>query len=245
MSSRSLAAARSKRAGEQTHTLSGNKTITSINSQAAFIQQMPPNNVRNSKTTPLKQHNVNISSNGLPFSKLSISDAIGLITLRLGRVEQWMIDTDNLQQEETKKTDIPENHKLIDNSVLASIINRLDSLEKNSQNSQNSQDYTQLSEDIKNLNTQYKCISIELSKYSEQIFKFNRDLIETKDILKTFMLKYDTFVNQTNVTFSDYENALAVLEGKILVNSSENNQSENNETENNETENNQIEYIHN
>ena len=37
---------------------------------------------------------------GLPFSKLSISDAIGLITLRLGRVEQWVIETEHENENE-------------------------------------------------------------------------------------------------------------------------------------------------
>jgi hypothetical protein len=43
MSSRSLAAARSRRAGENAPPVSGNRPITSIGSQAAFAQQMPPN----------------------------------------------------------------------------------------------------------------------------------------------------------------------------------------------------------
>ena len=42
--------------------------------------QMPP-------SPPIQE-----TSNGLPFTKLTVSDAIGLITLRLGRVEQYLID---------------------------------------------------------------------------------------------------------------------------------------------------------
>lgn len=258
MSSRSLAAARAKRAGENAPPVSGNRPVTSIGSQAAFAQQMPPgmgynmppppNNVRTArsmqpppqqyaKQPPQKyqqfydqqepQH-----SNGLPFTKISISDAIGLITLRLGRVEQWIIDTD--QEEVTRQSGadnmsgIPENHKVIDNSVLTSIINRLDSLEKNGTSAISSEEFKILVEDVKGLSDlktlseQFKRISdevskhtIELAKNNEQIFRFNRELTETKDILKSFMVKYDMFAHEMTQNFSDYEIALSDLEKRL------------------------------
>jgi hypothetical protein len=169
---------------------------------------------------------------GLPFSKLSISDAIGLITLRLGRVEQWIIETDH--EEDSKQTEtanmsgIPDNHKVIDNSVLSSIINRLDSLEKNGMDSLSSEEMKRLLEDantlgdVKTLTEQFKRMSddvakhtIELAKNTEQIFRFNRELTETKDILKSFMVKYDMFAHETTQSFSDYEVALADLEKRL------------------------------
>ena len=144
MSSRSLAAARARRSGENAPPVSGNRPVTSIGSQAAFAQQMhqqQPNNVRTARSfqQPPQQYGKQppqqyqqfyeeppqqqTQQNGLPFQKLSISDAIGLITLRLGRVEQWIIDTDH--ENETKSvsnggesTGIPDNHRVIDNSVL-------------------------------------------------------------------------------------------------------------------------------
>jgi len=253
MSSRSLAAARARRAGENAPPVSGNRPVTSIGSQAAFSQQMPPgmgynmppppNNVRtarsmqpppqNSKQPPQKyqqfydQQPQNQNQNGLPFTKLSISDAIGLITLRLGRVEQWIIETDHeevsKQTETANMSGIPDNHKVIDNSVLTSIINRLDSLEKNGMGSLSSEDMKTLS-DVKTLTEQFKRMSddvakhtIELAKNTEQIFRFNRELTETKDILKSFMVKYDMFAHETTQSFSDYEVALADLEKRLPV----------------------------
>lgn len=177
MSSRSLAAARARRAGENAPPVSGNRPGTSIGSQAAFAQQMPPgmgynmppppNNVRTARSIqvppnakqPPQQYQQNYdqqqSQNSLPFSKLSISDAIGLITLRLGRVEQWIIETD--QEDGSRQfgtndaTGIPENHTVIDNSVLSSIINRLDSIEKNGPGaaSGSSEEVKKLVEDVK------------------------------------------------------------------------------------------------
>jgi hypothetical protein len=256
MSSRSLAAARARRAGENAPPVSGNRPITSIGSQAAFAQQMPsnmgynmpppPNNVRTARSIQQppqqfnkpppqqyqqfydKQQQQQQQQSSLPFQKLSISDAIGLITLRLGRVEQWIIETDH--DEESKQSisgdisDIPNNHKVIDNSVLTSIINRLDSLEKNGTISDSSEEFTKLSEEVKTLTDQFKRMgedvskhTIELAKNTEQVFRFNRELTETKDILKSFMVKYDMFANETTQNFSDYEVALSDLEKRLPV----------------------------
>ncbi len=257
MSSRSLAAARARRAGENAPPVSGNRPVTSIGSQAAFAQQMPshisygmpppPNNVRTARamqppSQPFKQpqqFNKNpqqqyydqqqqppSNSNGLPFNKLSISDAIGLITLRLGRVEQWIIDTDqeneSVQKFSVEGINVPDGHKVIDNATLTTIINRLDSLEKNGGPTSQSEDIIKLIEDVKTLKEQFKRIgddvskhTIELSKNTEQVFRFNRELTETKDILKSFMVKYDMFAQETAQNFADYEVALGDLEKRL------------------------------
>ena len=250
MSSRSLAAARARRAGENAPPVSGNRPITSIGSQAAFAQQMPshmsynmpppPNNVRIARAAQpsnqqynnkqpqqyYDQHQQQNQQNSLPFSKLSISDAIGLITLRLGRVEQWIIDTDH-ENETNPKTDtngstLPDGHKIIDNATLTTIVNRLDSLEKNGGAKTPPEDITKLIEDVKTLTEQFKRMgddlnrhNIELAKNSEQVFRFNRELTETKDILKSFMVKYDMFAQETVQNFSDYETALGDLEKRL------------------------------
>ena len=216
-------------------------------SHMSYNMPPPPNNVRTARSMqqpPMQQppqqfskqspqqyqqfydKQQNQQQNSLPFQKLSVSDAIGLITLRLGRVEQWIIETDN--DEESKQSvsgdisGIPNNHKIIDNSVLTSIINRLDSLEKNGTGSGSSEDIKNLVEDVKNLTEQFKRMgddvsrhNIELAKNTEQVFRFNRELTETKDILKSFMVKYDMFTQETTQNFSDYETALSDLEKRL------------------------------
>lgn len=262
MSSRSLAAARAKRAGENAPPVSGNRPVTSIGSQAAFAQQMPsnmgynmpppPNNVRTARAmAPPPQQNqyarqpppqyqqfydkqqpMNYQGQqqqeSLPFSKLSISDAIGLITLRLGRVEQWIIDTDH-ETENNEKTvsgmsGIPDNHKVIDNSVLSTIINRLDALEKNGGSITSSEELTKLVDEFKQFKEQFARMAddvnkhtLEIAKNTEQVFRFNRELTETKDILKAFMVKYDMFASETTQNFADYEVALGELEKRMPV----------------------------
>ena len=47
------------------------------------------------------------------------------------------------------------------------------------------------------------------------MFRFNRELTETKDILKSFIVKYDMFTQETTQNFSDYELALSDLEKRL------------------------------
>ena len=257
MSSRSLAAARARRSGENAPPVSGNRPVTSIGSQAAFAQQMQqqqqqPSNVRTARgfqqssqqssqqyvkqppqqyqqfyENTSQQQQMQQQQNGLPFQKLSISDAIGLVTLRLGRVEQWIIDTDHENEDKSvsngsETIGIPDNHRIIDNSVLASIINRLDGLEKGTINTSSPEQTIKLTEEVSILSEQLKKISddvtkhtLEISKNTEQVFRFNRELTETKDILKSFMMKYDMFSQEMFTNFSDYEQALSELEKRL------------------------------
>lgn len=245
MSSRSLAAARARRAGENTPPVSGNRPVTSIASQSAFVQQMPPGyqpnmpppapNVRVARGQPMPSNNAyqqvqqsqQQAKNSLPFSKLSISDAIGLITLRLGRVEQWVMETDHEHgdhNESSSEYNLPENSRIIDNSVLTSIINRLDLLEKNESegpdtihNEGIAESITKLTEQLTRIGDEGVKHNLAIAKHTEQLFKFERELVETKDILKTFMMKYDLFASETNNRFSDFEYAIADLEKNVQI----------------------------
>jgi hypothetical protein len=155
MSSRSLAAARAKRAGENAPPVSGMRPGTSIGSFAqSFTQQMPP-----------QQTNVRVEQqqqNSLPFKKISISDAIGLITLRLGRVEKWIIETDHENDVNNSDASI-HNSSPIDNSVLSSIINRIESIEKKDLTPVNNESVTKLAEDIKIFSEQLTRISSDVN----------------------------------------------------------------------------------
>jgi hypothetical protein len=255
MSSRSLAAARAKRAGENAPPVSGNRPVTSIGSHAAFSPQqqiaanynhnMQPNNVRTggrqqqqqqqqqpmprqqTKSYQDVQQSQQQSKVAQPFSKLSVSDAIGLITLRLGRVEQWVIETEHANEENNNNNsfsslNLPENSKIIDSSILNNLVCRLDSLEKKELGTVNCEEISNLSESVTKLTEQITRIgdeeirqSLIIAKHCEQIFKFDRDLVETKDLLKTFMIKYDIFTSDTNIKFSDYEFALSEIEKNI------------------------------
>ena len=216
MSSRSLAAARAKRAGETAPPVSGGRPVTSIGSSAAFShkQQNMPNGNNNVRTG--KQQQQEQPKSNLPFSKLTISDAIGLITLRLGRVEQWVIDNEDC--EFSGSSNIPENSKIVDVSILNNIVSRLDALEKREigdNNSEISDNVAKLTQQIDKIVEEGNKHNLAIAKHTEQLFKFDRDLVETKDLLKTFMMKYDTFTSDITTKFDDYEIALTELEKNI------------------------------
>ena len=244
MSSRSLAAARARRAGDAAPPVSGNRPGTSVGSAAAFSNMPPPpGNVRVASRQPQQQQQQQQQQrpqsaafqqiqqqqqqgqNGLPFTKLSISDAIGLITLRLGRVEQWVIETEH---ENEDKNDSSPSGNAVDNSVLVSLLNRLETVEKREPTSTqivasvSSDEVKKLTSELGSLNERYTKFcdeankqTLTIAKHTEQLFIFERELVETKDILKTFMLKYDNFVQESNERLADYEFAISEIEKSI------------------------------
>ncbi len=263
MSSRSLAAARARRAGDAAPPVSGNRPGTSVGSAAAFSgMPQPPTNVRVARQQPPQQYSPQYpppppnqyqqqqyqqqnqrqpsaafqqiqqqqqqSQNGLPFSKLSISDAIGLITLRLGRVEQWVIETEHENEAKESSTNSTSgNASGMDNSVLVGLLNRLEAVEKKEQAAPvtavvSNEEITKLTAELAALNDRYNKFcdeankqTLTIAKHTEQLFKFERELVETKDILKTFMIRYDNFVRESNEKLADYEFAIAEIEKSI------------------------------
>lgn len=228
-SSRSIAAARNRRAGEQQPVQSRSGPGTSIASQAAFVQQMSQDQRsmggrnqmpqgRQINQQMLQQQNqqpqVSSLSNGIPSGvKLSISDAIGLITLRLGKVEQFIIELENviLPSLRGEANNISENTQPIDRSVINSVINRLDLLEK-----------TQ-----KELSAQ----NLSANKDNSEIIKFDKEIRDIKDALMTQIVKYDKFSDSTNQKIldihqrlTDIDNAFVEFENQFSIGSLNENQ---------------------
>jgi hypothetical protein len=176
-SSRSIAAARNRRAGEQAPT---SRPGTSIAAQPAFSQQ-----TQSKKGVKANTSNTSNSTPNVPVTntKLTISDAIGLITLRLGRVEQIIMEIEHNGGISTS-TNIPDNTHLVDKSVINSIVNRLDSLEKKEKESSSNQ----------------------------QTSKLENELRDIKDLLMSQILKYEKFTMETNKRFEDVDEAFVELE---------------------------------
>jgi hypothetical protein len=153
----------------------------------------------------------------LPFTKLSISDAIGLITLRLGRVEQFIIELEH--SEEQGHHNLPDNVKIVDNSIFNTISSRLDAMEKKDPSSVSNEQIELINEEmktiqegVKRLNDEIVKTSLNAAKHSEQMLRFEREFVENKDILKTLLIRFDLFVKETNEKFNDYECAIVELE---------------------------------
>jgi hypothetical protein len=112
-SSRSIAAARNKRAGEQPQI---SRPATSIGSASVFSQQ---------QRGPIQQQQPQMQQQQQAFAKpkISVSDAIGLTTIRLCKVENFI-------KELSENGFATSNTQVIDTTVLTTLINRLDALEK-------------------------------------------------------------------------------------------------------------------
>lgn len=196
-SSRSIAAARNRRAGEQQPQMT--RPGTSIAAQPAFSQQQQQQGKRsvtapNSNSTP----NVPVSNASTASSaKLSISDAIGLITLRLGRVEQILMDLEH-NGGLSAGASIPDNTQLVDKSVINSIVNRLDSLEKREKEPSNNQQTSKLDSEIRDIKD---LLMGQILKSEKITSETNKKFDEIKEI-----------IDEHQKTFDDFDQAISELE---------------------------------
>jgi gamma-glutamyl phosphate reductase len=154
MSSRSIASARQKRAGEPVSVATSARNGNYIMPD----QKMPPNAQQPRQLVPV--------------NKISISDAIGLITIRLGRVEQYIQKSNEQDQDHDQEQGYSNNYGnslQIDPSVLDNIISRIDNIEK---------------KPIPVLDT-------------TKISKIEQELRDIKDLLMIHVMKYEKFVFET------------------------------------------------
>lgn len=180
-SSKSIAAARARRSGEQQQ--QQQRPNTSIASAKAFNPQQP----MSQQQMPQQQQRPPLTY-GQPGGKISISDAIGLTTIRLGKVEQFI---QHLQEEGglNNNFDIPDNAQLIDKSVITNIISRIDSLEK--------RDGTNMNEKIGRLETEIKSI---------------------RELLNATKSNFDSYVQSNEKRFEDIDTAFVELEQNMVIN---------------------------
>ena len=150
-SSRSIAAARQRRAGEQSQPMNNSRPVTSISSQGAFAQQQQYQQQRMGQNIPIGSKNSRVaqaqsqsagqsanyqsSQQSQQTTKISVSNAVGLITLRLGKLEQIINDMQleeggmNLNNNNNNGDGIPSNMKLVSDEVFENIVNRINLLE--------------------------------------------------------------------------------------------------------------------
>lgn len=194
-SNRANASARQRRAGEAAPQQSYSNNS---NSKTRFVQQ--------SQEPPQPPMN----------PKLSVSDAIALITLRLGRVEQIvstydpnMIAAAAAASGNNNGANYDENMRMVDQQVFNSIVSRLDTLEKNQkvliekQKSQPVQTVTAPSTTVTPTiqeTTVIKDISEEkMAPVEENIKSLKSELSEVKNLL----LKLQTYTMDTNKKLVD------------------------------------------
>jgi hypothetical protein len=117
--------------------------------------------------------------------KLSVSDAFALVTLRLGRLETFMnkyyLDTINEENDDIK----------MDNSVVKSIINRLEKLEQNNENN--------LIQKVDELQTIHENTDESRYKTNNELINNEINILKNEiSYLKDTLTKLQTFAMDTN-----------------------------------------------
>ena len=137
-SSRSVAAAQRRRAGPS-ETQSSRGPNTSIQSSQAFAQppQVRPGtsgrlagqHAALSQQQQMQQQQQNMNSNVVSTSKMTVPQAITLITLRLGKLENQMQNLEGLSLSELGSETVSGSQ---DNSIITSLLDRVNALEQKS-----------------------------------------------------------------------------------------------------------------
>ena len=221
-SSRSIAAARNRRAMEQQqpNLLQRSRPNTSIASQPAFSQvpssqqaqqaqfmqqanqkrNLNQYNQNNPNQKNINKPNRNFQSGTAPGSipvavnKISVSDAIGLITIRLGRVEQFMQSLDE-QGFLLNSSSNDENKIVVSKEMLDNLTERLYSLE----------------------NQPTPIATFSDIPYKNSISELEKEIFSLKETIKQQTNKIDHLMIETENKFIDIENAFIDLEKKELL----------------------------
>jgi len=216
-SSRSIAAARQRRGVESAPPIKNNSYASNSVGKDNFNnnQQQRPN-YRTTKSNIYQDNNAssNMNNNANQVSKLSVSDAFALVTLRLGRVElimnklqsEGILDANNNINSENLG-----NNNNFDDTILQNIITRLDGLDKktvsNDLNQKLQSQYNVLSEDVK----QTKEVVIKLQSFIMDISQKLNSFITTQETInEEFFDLRDDFhssvindVNDANISEND------------------------------------------
>ena len=196
-SSRSIAAARQRRGVEsappikQNNYVSANKDNMNNNSQGRV-------NYRTTNTNIFQDNQPVNANNGIanPISKLSVSDAFALVTIRLGRVEliinklqsEGILDSNNNINNE--KINNGSSSTNFDDTILQNIITRLDGLDKKT-----------VSNDLnQKLQSQYNYLQEEIKQTKDMMMKMQSFIMDNSQKLNTFITNQESInVNQESI----------------------------------------------
>lgn len=159
-----------------------------VNQQQQQQQQQPKNNSRGVQEP-------------IQMPKLSVSDAMALVTLRLGRVETFInsmptleelhntssssnVDNDNIENENTR---------VVDEIVFTNIVSRLDTLEKEKTNQVPIPPQPSNTKELLDMNNNFKDLSKKYETFKEELFQ-----------LKNLLLSVQSFTMQTNTKLDDF-----------------------------------------
>ena len=167
--------------------MSSARANASARNRRAGGNEMPPPQMNGRPGQPMQQQQMQ------PPPKLSVSDAIALITLRLGRVEQ-IIQTMPVDGQNNLSAE-GENIRIVDDSVFESIVQRLDALEKGHGELAARKPVVSAAAPL-----QTQVVNASVSKeVTESIEVLKAEMVQVKDLL----LNLQSFTMQTNQRLSE------------------------------------------
>ena len=185
-SSRSIAAARQRRGVESAPPIKTNNYVSSNkdNNVQGRVNYRATNTNIYQDNQPVNMNNANTNNQ---ISKLSVSDAFALVTIRLGRVElilnklqsEGILDADNNINSEK----INNGSGNFDDTILQNIITRLDGLDKKT-----------VSNDLnQKLQSQYNNLQEELKQTKDMMMKMQSFILENSQKLTSFISNQELF----------------------------------------------------
>lgn len=173
--------------------MSANRANASARNRRAGGAEMPPpqqqqngrsNNRPGQKPAPVQQQN----------PKISFGDAIGLVSLRIGRLEQFMYKINHEGLGSSSDLNLGENDRIVDENVFRSIVSRLEELEKEKAYAKVAQS-NEVSIDnhpaIKALNEKYSALQLSIYEVKDMILKMQVFAMETNTSLKGLIEQYE------------------------------------------------------
>jgi hypothetical protein len=165
--------------------MSSARANASARNRRAGGDMPPPPQMQGRPGQPMQQQQMQMPA------KLSVSDAIALITLRLGRVEQ-IVQNMPVDGQSAVGAD-GENIRIVDNEVFEHMAQRLDELEKGQQE-------LAARKPIVSSNPVTQVVNTAVSKeVSESIEVLKAEMVQVKDLL----LNLQSFTMQTNQRLSE------------------------------------------
>jgi len=217
---RSVQAAQRRRAGPPEPTQMRNGPSTSINSAQLFANQAKPGNgpsipvskmggqQSNMSRQQYEQQNASMAqSQAQAFSKMTVPQAITLITLRLGKVESMLQNqTLNLNSMTMEGDENGADMVQIDSNVLESIMSRLEALEKRSSNS-SGPELTLLKQQVET----FKPILTQTKNSTTTIVKEHKDIKSQMDTIRSELEETkELVIALQNLTMDNSQKLLAI-----------------------------------
>ena len=182
--------------------MSANRANAAARNRRAGGAEMPPpqqSNVRPGQSQKSGQKD----NSQIQNPKISISDAIGLVSLRIGRLEQFMykINSDGISSNDYN---IGDNDRIIDEDVFRSIVSRIESLEQKISSSQNQNNEVKIDDHplIKILGDKQNLQQMNIYEIKDMILKMQTFIMETNTGLKAMIEQYESdklYIHEENI----------------------------------------------